>query len=418
MTEQSLAPSWAMQDGFERTTALQSAIGREAHRAIFTALFPPAAPTTGPLNGCVVSVKALFDVAGHVTHAGSARRLSNPPAVEDAAAVSTLRGAGASLIGHTNMTELAYSGLGLNPHFGTPETPVVAGAIAGGSSSGAAASVARGYADIGLASDTGGSARIPAAFCGLVGWKPTASRIDRRGTVPLSFTLDGVGLIGRSVTDVAAAFSVLSPSSGGRVVRPTLLVPEGFGLDELDPQVAASFETGLRRLRNAGWTIGSFDRAPMTAYANLAIWQFAAVESRALHPNDWKEAHRLDPHVRRRMQRADEVAAAEYAATLAARQQFVGSMVAALSGDILLLPTVAILPPLIEDCSEAEAFDTLNRVTLRNTSLANVMDGCSISLPVAGHPGTGLMLTAGHGQDDMLLAAAREIEAILTHQDE
>lgn len=126
MTEKSTVPSWVLHDGYKRTIALQSTIPDDA--AIFTTLFAPEAPVVGPLNGCIVSVKALFDVAGHVTQAGSARRLSNKPAIEDAAAVSMSRAVGASLIGHTNMMELACSGLGLNPHFGTPENALFPGA--------------------------------------------------------------------------------------------------------------------------------------------------------------------------------------------------------------------------------------------------------------------------------------------------
>ena len=406
-------PSWAGMDGFQRLQEALARAERTPEEAIFTTLFAPEMPQEGPLNGSLISVKALFDVAGIVTHSGSAVRRQRPAATSDAEVVAQLRRAGASLIGQTNMTEFAYSGLGLNPHFGTPQTPLFPGAIAGGSSSGAAASVARHYADIGLASDTGGSARIPAAFCGLVGWKPTANRLSRNGMVPLSFSLDGVGLIGRDLCDVAAAFFALSPQRPFAARRPRLLVPEGFGLNDLAPEVAAGFENALDRLSRAGWQIRRFARRHTQAYLDLPVWRFAAVESRALHSYAWNRASELDPNVARRMQRADEISATGYAATLHARGQLIDQISTALDRDILVLPTVAILPPQMESCLSPQEFDRLNAIVLRNTSFANVIDGCSLSLPLKENPGVGFMLTAVNGHDEQLLAAAMEIEATL-----
>lgn len=159
----------------------------------FTQGFAPVATSDGPLSGLRVGIKDLFDVAGYVTKAGSRTRAGLAPATQDAAAVAALRGAGATLVGHTNMTEFAYSGLGLNPHFGTPMTPLIDGAIAGGSTAGGAAALAKGDIDLALGTDTGGSLRIPAAFCGVVGFKPTAASVSAIGAVPLSHTLDSVG---------------------------------------------------------------------------------------------------------------------------------------------------------------------------------------------------------------------------------
>lgn len=412
-TDETKAPSWAGKDGLQRLQEALATAGATPEEAIFTALFAPEPPQEGPLNGCLVSVKALYDVEGTITHSGSRVRGARPPATSDAEVVAQLRQAGASLLGQTNMTEFAYSGLGLNPHFGTAQTPLFLGATAGGSSSGAAASVARHYADIGLASDTGGSARIPAAFCGLVGWKPTASRLSRLGMVPLSFSLDGVGLIGRDLCDVAAAFFALSPQRPFASRPPRLLVPDGFGLDDLAPDVAAGFEEALDSLTRAGWKIGRFDRRHTQDYVGLPIWRFAAVESRALHPDAWERASELDPNIARRMKRADEVTAIDYAATVHARGQLIEHVSAALDQDILVMPTVAIRPPSIEECRDPESFDRLNAIALRNTSFANVIDGCSVSLPLKRRPGVGFMLTAARGQDERLLAAARQIEASL-----
>jgi aspartyl-tRNA(Asn)/glutamyl-tRNA(Gln) amidotransferase subunit A len=410
---QTSTPSWHGKNGNQRAATVRATCAAGGQDAIYTALFDHSAAGQGALSGCLVSVKALFDVAGQVTHAGSARRLHRPPALEDAAVVADLKAAGATLIGHTNMTELAYSGLGLNPHFGTPETPYVPGATAGGSSSGGAASVARGLADIALVSDTGGSARIPAAFCNLVGWKPTASRLSRSGSVPLSFSLDSVGLIGASTLDVSVAFHSLSPAPESPLRKPRLLVPDGFGLDQLDPEVAAAFEFALRRIEKAGWSVAHLAQSYTRPYHAIPAWQFAAVESRACHPDAWAEADRLDPNVARRMKRADEITAPDYAATVLARERFRTQIAAVLGDDLIVLPTVAILPPQIAECESGPAFDRYNALALRNTSFANVIDGCAISLPMTGHDGIGLMLTGAHGRDEPLLQAARMIETIL-----
>lgn len=414
MTRSQPLPSWHDINPETRAAEVRAACQNGVHAAIYTRLFAPGhTPAQGPLDGCMVSVKALFDVAGQVTHAGSARRLNMPPAQEDAVVVADIKAAGATLIGHTNMTELAYSGLGLNPHFGTPETPLVSGATAGGSSSGGASSVARGLADIALVSDTGGSARIPAAFCDLVGWKPTASRLSRSGAVPLSFSLDSVGLIGRSTVDVAAAFHCLSPAPERVRRKPRLLVLDDFGLDLLDPAVAAAFEIALRRIEKAGWPVAHLGQSYTRPYRAIPAWQFAAVESRACHPDAWAEADRIDQHVARRMARADEVSAPDYAATVLARERYKTQIAAVLGDNLIILPTVAILPPQIADCQSDAAFDHLNALALRNTSFANVIDGCSITLPIAGQAGIGLMLTGAHGQDETLLQTAQTVEKIL-----
>ncbi|UPT86964.1 amidase family protein [Bradyrhizobium barranii subsp. apii] len=413
MTDIVHRPSWDGLDGYSRTVAAQEAARTGPDPAVFTQLFEPMHPLDGPLKGCVVSVKDLFDVTGYVTRAGGRRRAKNPPAPADANCVAKMRNAGAAFVGHTNMTELAYSGLGLNPHYGTPETPLFAGATAGGSSSGAAVSVARGYADLALATDTGGSARIPAAFCGLVGWKPTATRISRKGALPVSFTLDGVGLIGRSVADVTAGFAVLSPMAdiGPEPVR--LLLAQGFGLDHLEDGVKIAFDHALQCLRDAKLSLGAMPPKPFETYVRIPVWHFAAVEIRSLQPGDWTEANLIDPRVAERMARADDVSAISYASSLRARADFVEEMTEALGTDVLVLPTAAILPPQISQCATPEAFHRLNALALRNTALANVMDGCAISLPIGGHPGTGFMMIAARGQDERLLRLATQIERIL-----
>jgi len=378
----------------------------------FTATFDDPIGHQGPLSGLNVAVKDLFDVRGYVTRAGTSVRKDTAPATQDAKVVARLRNAGAGLIGHANMTEFAYSGLGLNPHYGTPLTPLRGGCIAGGSTSGGASAVARGVADVALGTDTGGSARIPAAFCGLYGFKPTASTIPRDGSVALSHSLDSVGVMTRDVGLLRPVLDVLGdvPMPAATMPR-SVIVPENFGMDELDDEVATAFDKALSQLRNAGISVRRLKLDIFEQYEALPVWQFSAVESRAHHGTYFNTARDdLDPRVASRMARADGVTGIEFAKTLAARTEL-----AADAGDLfgntpLVLPTVAIMPPRLDDLRDDDAaYDRINLLALRNTSFANVIDGCSISIPMTNTPGAGLMITASAGQDAKLLAMAETL---------
>lgn len=380
----------------------------------FTQSFAPAPTPQGPLSGLRVGVKDLFDVVGYVTRAGSHARAAQPAATRDAEAVARLRAAGAELVGHTNMTEFAYSGLGLNPHFGTPMSPIVHGAIAGGSTSGGAAALASGQIDIALGTDTGGSLRIPAAFCGVVGMKPTAATIPAQGAAALSHTLDSVGAMARDVTTLRRAQEVLATPAPQNAPQAAplrrLIVPESFGMTDLDPEVACAFEACLAILADLGFGIERRDPGFLADYARLPIWQFAAVESRVHHAGPYEtSADLIDPRVRARMDRADEVDAVTYAKSLAQRASIAAQARDELGEAGIVLPTVAILPPQLSAFDDPAAFDRLNLLALRNTSLANVIDGCSISLPIKATPGAGLMLTAPGFRDAALLDAAERI---------
>ena len=384
-------------------------------RAVFTRLFDEdATPPGGPLAGLRVSIKALFDVAGYPTRAGTTV-LGDAPARSDAAAVARLRSAGATLVGHTVMTELAYSGLGLNPHTGTPDNPLRPGHIPGGSTSGGAVSVALDLADAALGTDTGGSLRIPAAFCGLVGFKPTQRTVPREGCVPLSRSLDSVGPMARDVRTVANIWRVLAnvPALDRPSRRPTLVLPANFGRDGWDDEVAAGFENALDALRAAGIGVEQRSLSSLDGYRAHAVWHYAAVESRAAHPGLWERRERLDPRVEARMARADDVAAVDYARTLAERETLIAAFARELGGAALVLPTVAIGPPRFDALADGAAYDRLNLLSLRNTSLANVMDGCSVSLPIGRGRPVGLMLNMAGGADERLLALADELAPVL-----
>src|SRR4051812_18667471 len=253
--------------------ALDRALDRDGEGArTFTHVFPDDAlqaaaaadrrgVTRSPrsaMDGLPVSIKDLFDVAGLPTTAGAMALQSEAPAARDATLVARLRQTGAAIVGKTNMTQFALSGLGLNPDFGTPRAPWrrEEGRIAGGSSSGAAVSVADHMAIAAIGSDTGGSVRIPAAFCGLVGVKPTASRIDRSGSGALSPSLDSIGVLTPTVACGATmdGLPAAQAASAGEPLRDPIRlgIPDSYVGDETDPAVLAEFEAAKRRLTARG----------------------------------------------------------------------------------------------------------------------------------------------------------------------
>ena len=381
----------------------------------FTCTFNDKVNGTGPLSGLNVAVKDLFDVRGYVTRAGSVVRKDTAPAMQDATAVERLRQSGAGLIGHANMTEFAYSGLGLNPHYGTPLTPLRAGCIAGGSTSGGASAVARGVADVALGTDTGGSARIPAAFCGLYGFKPTAQTIPRDGAVALSHSLDSVGIMSREASLLRPVLNTLRDTPLTDAAMPSaVIVPENFGLDDLDAEVADAFETALAKLGAAGISVRRLSLDIFEQYRAIPVWQFSAVESRAHHGAYFDQAHGdLDPRVASRMARADGLSAIDFSRTLAAREALTVDAARIFADTPLVLPTVAIMPPKLDDLHDDATYDRINLMALRNTSFGNLIDGCSVSLPISSHPGAGMMITASAGQDSKLLKMTEALQGRL-----
>src|SRR5689334_17403837 len=217
-----------------------------------------AGRTLGPLDGAIVSIKDLYDVAGEVTRAGS-RVLASEGlvATADAPAIARLKAAGAVIVAKTNMSEFAFSRVGANPHFGTPGNPFDRARVPGGSTSGGAVAVADGMCEITIGTDTGGSTRIPAALCGIVGFKPSQRRVPTAGAFPLSFTLDSIGPMARSVADCALADAVMAaeePQVSERVALAGLRlgVAQGLPLQDLDADVGREFSAATARLRKAG----------------------------------------------------------------------------------------------------------------------------------------------------------------------
>ncbi len=377
----------------------------------------------GPLDGVILSIKDLFDVAGEPTRAGSVILADAPPARGDAPVVKRLRDAGAVIVAKTNMSEFAFTGVGVNPHFGTPGNPADRRRVPGGSSSGAAVAVADEMCEIAIGSDTGGSTRIPAALCGLVGYKPTKSRVPTTGAFPLSPTLDSIGPIARSVEACAVADAVLADEQPS-VPEPALPrelrlgVLQGLPLEELDATVEERFDRSIARLDRAGARLIDARSPLLERMADVqARATIATVEAFQIHRQRIAErGPDFDPVVRSRIETGGAVSDADYARMLEARADLVNAMNADLAGfDALVLPTTPIVAPTMEDVSGTERFNAANRLLLRNTAIANFFDLCSISLPMLGADvlPAGFMLFGRRGEDRRLFAAALAIEGLL-----
>ena len=388
-----------------------------------------AGTVLSPLAGIPVSVKDLFDVEGQVTRAGSRVLADAAPARADAPAVARLRRAGAVIVGRTNMTEFAYSGLGLNPHYGTPLSPYRRdepgeARIAGGSSSGAAASVADGMAAVALGSDTGGSIRIPAALCGLTGFKPTASRIPRQGAVPLSRTLDSFGPIGVSVSCCALVDRLLAglepPIPQARPLEGMRLgILTHYVTDDVEPAVAAAVDAATKHLEAAGAILEDVRFAPLDQLAWINRFGFSGMEAYAWH-RPYIETHSdlYDPRVLVRIEKGGAASAADYIDLLAERAALLDTAQRTLwqRFDAIVSPTVPIVPPRVADCgADDAAYARINALVLRNPSIFNLLDACAISLPChpRGQAPDGLMLAAAPHADDALLATALAVERVL-----
>src|SRR3979409_130598 len=364
--------------------------------------------------GIPVSIKDLFDIKGQVTRAGSRALEDSAPADADAPVVARLRRAGFIVIGRTNMTEFAYSGIGINPHYGTPKSTWnrSVGHVPGGSSSGAAVSVADGMAHGALGTDTGGSCRIPAAYNGIVGFKPTQRRVPLDGGVPLSFTLDGFGrlarpLSGGAVLDAVLANEPLAPLQPRPIKGMRLAVPTTVALDELEDEVARTFDRALETLSRQGALIEwievpeFLDVAPMNAKGG-----FAAAESYAWHRYlIVSRGDVYDPRVSMRILRGESISAAEYIDLLDARRSLIARATVRLAPyAALVMPPPANTPPRIADLADDKAFTKANLLSLRNCTLINMIDGCAISLPAhrEGEVPVGLMLAAAGGAHRLL----------------
>lgn len=403
------------------TAVFESSARREAEASDKRAA---AGVSCGPLDGRIVSVKALFDVAGTVTSSGSAVLRGLPPAVDDAVVVKHLRAAGAVIVGKTQMTEFAFSALGTNPHDGTPGNPRDRQRAPGGSSSGAVVSVVDGMAEIAIGSDTGGSIRIPASLSGAVGFKPTSGRVPTIGSFSLSSTLDTIGPVALNVADCAAADQILSGQVSPQSLRAAasdtfrLFVARGRLFDRCEPEVLDAFESAVHRLQVRGVQIddGSMDTALDDIARIDRIGMFPSIELGATLRNLGIGAlDEVDPKTRVRIEAGAGILAVDYVRMTRARQTAIQSFENSLSeNEVFIVPTTPIRAPLLTSVESDAGFHEANGLVLRNPRIANLLDCPAISmpLPIDGLP-AGLMLIGRRKSDRRLMEIASCIEATL-----
>lgn len=399
--------------------ARATAAGWDAQRSAGVAL--------PPLAGVPFSVKDLTDVAGSTTTAGSVALRDAPPAVRDAAYLSRLRAAGAVILGTTNMTEFAMGGLGLNPHYDTPRNPYdrATGRVPGGSSSGAAVSVTDGMAVAAIGTDTAGSVRMPAALCGITGFKPTARRVPIAGTIPLAESLDSIGPLAPTVACCALIDAVLAGEPVADVPAPVdvdglrFAVPQTLVLDGLDADVAAAFERALRRLAAAGARITEI---PFALFGELPAFNAAGgypvVEGYAWHRTLLAErGDQYDPIIAARFRNGATIAAADYIAMQKTRADLIARADAVTAPfDAILMPTVPIVaPPIADFAGDEQRWLTVNRLLIRNPGIVNLLDRCALSLPMheEGSAPAGLTVMGEAMGDRRLLGIGLGVEAAL-----
>jgi len=426
-------------DPVEVTQAVFAAIDRHDDKSVFVSLLRERAlseaeassrrirdgRSLGLLDGIPIAWKDLFDIEGAATTAGSTVLATAPKAQKDAPVVDLLRQAGMIAIGRTNMSEFAFSGIGINPHYGTPHNPRSTDVprIPGGSSSGAGVAVAADLVPVAMGTDTGGSVRIPAAFNGLVGYKATRGRHAMQGVFPLSRSLDSLGPLCRTVQDAAwidAAMRGLPPGMVQRRALETLdiVVPTNIVFDTAEPGVVAAFEAALERLRTAGANI---TRIVLPAFGQILdvmakYGPLVTAEAFVLHRDRLAgpEATGMDQRVVARTRLGENTSLASYLAILDARARLIADTEALIGDRLVAFPTVAhVAPPIEPLLADDQAFFAINGKTLANTALGNFLDWCGVSIPCgtgdAGMP-VGFLLSASANRDDSLLAAAMAAE--------
>ena len=385
----------------------------------------------GALDGVPIAWKDLFDMAGLPTTAGSRVLADAAPAERDAAVVRALAGAGMVSIGRVNMSEFAFSGLGINPHHGTPRNPAAPAGehrIPGGSSSGSAAAVAAGLVPVSIGTDTGGSVRIPSAFTGIVGYKASRGRYSMEGVFPLARTLDSLGPLCRTVQDAVWVDAAMRgrPASEALpradLAELSLVIPETVFFDGAEPEVVAAFEAGVERLAKAGARIRR-EAFPEFAEIFAVMARHGALvtaEAFVLHRERIKgeAAAGMDPRVVKRTLLGEKITLTDYLETQAARERLTAAVEARLGPESLLIsPTLPHVAPLTQPLvDDEELFFATNGKTLRNTLVGNFLDWCGVSLPcgtgAAGMP-AGLLVSGPRGSDARVLAVASVVEGLV-----
>lgn len=371
------------------------------------------------LDGIPIVWKDLFDVEGTVTTAGSRSRLDQTPAGQDSRLVRHAHQRGLVTVGKTNMSEFAFSGLGINSYFGTPVNPNSSDAplTPGGSSSGAAAAVAAGVAPLSVGTDTSGSVRVPAAFCGLVGYRASAGRYGPHDFLPLSTTLDSVGIIARTVSDIAAldhVFAVIrTPTTTRSQTPPRVVVPTGEWIDDCAPDVRGPFDSAIAALADTGTDIVTKPISAMIEAQHLmdTYGTIVGAEALARHGHLLPHAPHVEAATLRRL--------AQNQSPTSSRGQLLSQMIhlrrrftRELDGALLMCPTVRHNPPPIHHLlGNTTAYDHYNASTLRTTMLLSYLGTCGISYPLRafGNASAGMLISLPANQDDQLLAITRKL---------
>ncbi|MUO81633.1 amidase [Agrobacterium vitis] len=420
-----------------------AAIRDHADQTIFTRLTPERAMqeakasasriragcSLGPLDGIPIAWKDLFDLKGITTTAGSVVLDDQPPAVRDADVVQALANAGMVSIGHVNMSEFAFSGLGVNPHYGTPRNPHSMGEarVPGGSSSGSAVAVAAGLVPVSIGTDTGGSVRIPSAFNGIVGYKATRGRYSMRGVFPLSKSLDSLGPLCRTVQDAVWVDAAMRGLTQPQVTRTALagrrfVVPERVFFDGAEDGVVQAFEAAIRRLEQAGAVVRRQAFPIMQQILDVLAKHGPLVTAEAYvlhrHRLHGPDAARMDQRVATRARLGENISLASYVELIERREQLIAEFTGQIGTDeFILTPTVAHVAPLTAPLvADDDLFVATNGKTLRNTMLGNFLDWCAVSLPCgtgdANMP-VGLQVSGPAGSDEALLGLALSVEAVV-----
>lgn len=381
-----------------------------------------------PLDGVPVGWKDLFHVAGARTTAGSILLKDSAPRTADMTCVANAVAAGTVTMGKLNMTEFAYSGLGLNPHFGTafnpndrrtPRSP-------GGSSSGSGAAVAARLVPIAIGSDTGGSVRVPSSYNGTVGFKTSTGRIDKTGIVPLAATYDTIGPLARSVedcilADMAMRGALTSPVRRAEPPTLKLVVPTNVVLDDAEPAVEEQFEQTLRRLEAKGVKIVRKRSALLDEVVKLGNEHGTLISAESYTEYheiaDGADGRRIDRRVLARMLMGKAMSAHDVLSIQRARAKLIPQVAAELDGGLLAMPTTPITAPAIGPLeADDDHFHAINRLTLRNPAATNVLDMCGVAMP-NGRDGNGLptsfLVSAPWGEDERLLGAALALEPVV-----
>jgi aspartyl-tRNA(Asn)/glutamyl-tRNA(Gln) amidotransferase subunit A len=382
-----------------------------------------AGVSLGPLDGTIVSIKDLFDVAGEVTRVGSkVFAEEGKPATADAPVVRRLRAGGAVVVAKTNMSEFAYTGIGANPHFGTPGNPADRKRVPGGSSSGAAVAAADGMCEIAIGTDTGGSCRIPGALCGIVGYKPSRQRIPTTGAFPLSYSIDSIGPIARSVEACARADAVMAnetyvPLEPVSLNGLRIGAVVGYPIENLDETVDLKFSDAVARLNKAGAHISEEKLSLLDDMKQVnSKGGVQPAEAFSIHRDLLsRRADAIDPNVQVRLERARTVSAADYIDMVRERARLIRSMDDRIADvDVLAWPTTPMVAPTMQEVAAPDEFARKNAMLLRNTVIVNFFDLCAISVPIPRGSGlpAGFMLVARNGQDQRLFRIAAAIERL------